>query len=314
MRKCPFFPHLKHALHSFEAWLSRLQCLQGPLELFLLSFGRLGFVFWGFDPRQLLSQLLVFRHPFEFFWNRTVRVPWESVLFDRKGWLRFGVLLRCRDPSWLGLGLAFLNHSVSVRTSSSIHSLAGGSGVSREIAFTLVSAIWLVDGTLFSISREEFNSMTRARASSAVAGLDFLSSHRSVASLRPSLKLVSTICSTKWGMRNRRVARLCECHPKRQQYLDWVAAVQLSFWLSVYHFVVSFCSMFIQYVSFSMFHSACSFCSSAERHQLISWSQFVGLPKGLCKIAGHFLAVEEVNNVACCYGTGKTNQKVGQQC
>ena len=35
LRKCPIFPHyLKHALHSFEAWFSRSQCLQGPLELF----------------------------------------------------------------------------------------------------------------------------------------------------------------------------------------------------------------------------------------------------------------------------------------
>ena len=49
----------------------------------------------------------------------------------------------------------------------------------------------------FSISRKEFNSKSRARASSAVAGSDFLSSHRSVESLRPSIKLVRTICSTK---------------------------------------------------------------------------------------------------------------------
>ena len=111
--------------------------------------------------------------------------------------MRFGVILCCRDPPWLGLGMEFLIPSVSVRTSSSIHSLVGGSGVSREIAFTLVSAILLVDGAPVSISRKEFNSMARARASSAVAGLDFLSSHRSVASLRPSMKLVRTICSTK---------------------------------------------------------------------------------------------------------------------
>ena len=131
LRKCPIFPHLKHALHSFEAWLSPLQCLQGHLELLLLSSGGLEFVIWRLDPRQLLSRLLVFRPPFEFFWNRTVRVFWESMLFDRKGWLLFGVLLRCRDPSWLGLGMAFLNPSISVRTSSSIHSLAhcvGGNG------------------------------------------------------------------------------------------------------------------------------------------------------------------------------------------
>ena len=148
LRKCPIFPHLKRALHSFEAWLSRLQCLQGPLELFLLSFGWLEFVFWRLGPSQLLSRLLAFCPPFEFFWNRTVRFPRESVLFEREGWLRFGVLFRCREASWLGLGLAFLNPSVSFRTSSSIHSLAGGSGVSREIAFTLVSAILLLMGLL----------------------------------------------------------------------------------------------------------------------------------------------------------------------
>ena len=33
LRKCPIFPHLKHALDSFQAWFLRLQCLQGPLEL-----------------------------------------------------------------------------------------------------------------------------------------------------------------------------------------------------------------------------------------------------------------------------------------
>ena len=87
--------------------MSRLQCLEGPLELFLLSFGRLEFVFWRLDPRQLLSRLFVFPPPFEIFWNRIVRVPWETVLFDRKGWLRFGVLFRCREISWFGLGMPF---------------------------------------------------------------------------------------------------------------------------------------------------------------------------------------------------------------
>ena len=110
--------------------------------------------------------------------------------------MRFSVLFRCRETSWLDLGMAFLNPSVSVRTSSSIRSLVGGSGVPREIAITQVSTILLVDGAPFSISRKEINSMARARASSAVAGLDFLSSHQSVASLRPSMKLVRTICST----------------------------------------------------------------------------------------------------------------------
>ena len=92
-------------------------------------------------------------------------------------------------------GIEFLNPSVIVQTSWSIHSLVEGSRASREIAVTLVSATLLVDGALFSISRKEFNS--RARASSAVAGLDFLSSPRSVETLRPSMKLVSKICSTK---------------------------------------------------------------------------------------------------------------------
>ena len=126
-----------------------------------------------------------------------MRFPWESVLLDREGWLRFGVLFRCRETSWFGLGVAFLNPSVSVRKNSSIRSLVEGSGVSREIAFTVVSGISRVNGVPFSISRKEFSSMARARTSSAVAGLDFLSSHRSVASLRPSMKLVRTICSTK---------------------------------------------------------------------------------------------------------------------
>ena len=199
LRKCPIFPHLKHALHSFEAWFSRLQCLQGPSELFWVLLGRLGVYFRRLGPRRLLSRPLLFLLSFELFWKRTVRVPCELVLFDREGWLRFGVLFGCRETSGFHLGMVFLNPSVSVRKSSSIHSLVGGSGVSREIAFTLASAILLADGAPFSISRKEFNSVARARATSAVAGLDFLSSHRSFASLRSSMKLVRTICSTKWG-------------------------------------------------------------------------------------------------------------------
>ena len=54
---------------------------------------------------------------------------------------------------FFGWGMAFLNPFVSVRTSSSIHSLVDGSGASREIAFSLVSAILLLDGAAFSISR-----------------------------------------------------------------------------------------------------------------------------------------------------------------
>ena len=177
--------------------MPRLQCLQGPLELFLLSVGRLEFVFWRLDQRQFLSRLLVYRRTFELFWNWTVQVPWESVLFDREGWSRFGVLFCCRETSWLGLGMAFLNASASVRTSSSIHSLVEGSGTLRKIAFTLVLAISLVDGAPLSISRKDFISMARARASSAVAGLDFLCSHQSIASLKPSMKLARAICSGK---------------------------------------------------------------------------------------------------------------------
>ena len=95
--------------------------------------------------------------------------------------------------------MALLNPSISLRTSSSIHSLVDGSGASLEIAFTLVSAILFVDGAPLSISRKEFNSMAMATASSTEAVLDFLSSHRSVASLRPSMKLVRTFYSTKRG-------------------------------------------------------------------------------------------------------------------
>ena len=93
--------------------------------------------------------------------------------------------------------MAFLNPSVFVRTSLSNHCLVEGSRVSREMALTLVSATLPVDGAFFSISRKYFISMARVRASSAVAGLDFLRSHRSVKSLRHKMKLVSTICSTE---------------------------------------------------------------------------------------------------------------------
>ena len=148
LRNCPISPHLRHALQSFEAWFLRLQCLQGPLELFSVLLGRLGFEFRRLGPRRLFSRPLLFLLSFKIFWRRTVRVPCESVLFDPEGWLRLGVLFRCREASGFGLGMAVLNPPDSVRTISSIHSFVGCSGVSREIAFTLLSAILLVDGLL----------------------------------------------------------------------------------------------------------------------------------------------------------------------
>ena len=77
-----------------------------------------------------------------------------------------GVLLRSQELSCFCLGIPFSNLPVMVRTSQSTNSLVEGSGVSREIAFTLVSATLLVDGAPRSVSMEKFNSKARAGASS----------------------------------------------------------------------------------------------------------------------------------------------------
>ena len=80
----------------------------------------------------------------------------------------------------------------------SIKSLVCISEEVRETWFTADSGATVdVDRALFSNSRKEFSSIAMVRASSAVAGLLFLSSQRSVESLNPSMKLVRTICSMR---------------------------------------------------------------------------------------------------------------------
>ena len=110
--------------------------------------------------------------------------------------------LSCRysSPDFPLWGNALFSFSVRVRTNVSIKSLVCNSEEVRETRFTAGSGATVdVEGAPFSNSRKEFSSIAMVRASSAAAGLLFLSCQWRVESFNPSMKLVRTICSMRWG-------------------------------------------------------------------------------------------------------------------
>ena len=92
-----------------------------------------------------------------------------------------------------------------------------------------------------SNSRYSCNSSAFVKAWSAFSGFNFLNSHLRVELFNPSIKLVTTICSSKRGGRDKRDALTCEYRTEMWQYLvqvvAWRPSVELlKFLRSLYNF------------------------------------------------------------------------------